>query len=220
MNQKHHARRAGTAAGAHLRHLSRHIQHTIFPPDRPVALWQILIVGVFALLVVPSVFVDKGTVPAYVLLAVFVFLTAIAGFIFLKRFFLIGISLTGGLLIASTHLGLAALQQVRLDSPTDFEVTARIVSIPDSSYRRARAVVAIEDGEICTVSLLPCRVRMSWYRSKQVAVPELVPGQRWRFTLRVKPPRGYANPGGFDYARWLHLGGIHATGYVRARELG
>ena len=208
----------GLTPGARIQHFWQHGQRTLFPPDRPVAAWQLLLVGVFALLFVPSVFVDKGTVPATVQLALFVFLTATASVIFLKRFLLVGISLTLGLLVASAHLGLFALQQVRLTSPTDFEVTVRVVSIPDSSYRRARAVVAIEDGEICTVRLLPCRVRLSWYRSKHVAVPELVPGQRWRLTIRAKPPRGYANPGGFDYARWLHLSGIHATAYVRARE--
>lgn len=29
------------------------------------------------------------------------------------------------------------------------------------------------------------------------------------------PPHGFANPGGFDYERWLFQQGIEATGYVR-----
>ncbi|MDX1513743.1 MAG: DNA internalization-related competence protein ComEC/Rec2, partial [Gammaproteobacteria bacterium] len=31
-----------------------------------------------------------------------------------------------------------------------------------------------------------------------------------------RPPRGFANPGGFDYERWLFVNRIRATGYVRA----
>ena len=141
MNQKHRTMRAGLTLALCIRHFCRFIRQTLFPPDQPVAVWRLLIVGVFALLVVPSVFVEKGTVPGYVQLAVFVFLTAIASVIFLKRFILVGISLTVGLLVASAHLGLSALQQVRLESPTDFEVIVRVVSIPDSNYQRTRAVV-------------------------------------------------------------------------------
>lgn len=45
--------------------------------------------------------------------------------------------------------------------------------------------------------------------------PALRPGQRWEFTVRLKQPRGFANPGGFDYEAWLFAGRIAATGYVR-----
>jgi len=54
-------------------------------------------------------------------------------------------------------------------------------------------------------------VRISWYRE----APELAPGERWQLLLRLKKPRGLANPAGFDYERWLFAHGIRATGYVR-----
>ncbi len=57
---------------------------------------------------------------------------------------------------------------------------------------------------------LPARI--SWYRD----APELGPGERWQLLLRLKKPRGLANPAGFDYERWLFAHGIRATGYVRA----
>ncbi len=44
----------------------------------------------------------------------------------------------------------------------------------------------------------------------------LQPGQRWRWLLRLRPPHGFANPGGFDYEAWLFQQAISATGYVRA----
>lgn len=54
------------------------------------------------------------------------------------------------------------------------------------------------------------KVRLSWYR----AAPELVPGDRWKLTLKLKRPAGFMNPGGFDYEGWLFQQGIRATGYV------
>ncbi len=44
----------------------------------------------------------------------------------------------------------------------------------------------------------------------------LQPGQRWRWLLRLRPPHGFVNPGGFDYEAWLFQQAISATGYLRA----
>ena len=56
----------------------------------------------------------------------------------------------------------------------------------------------------------PGRVRLSW---RAPAAPVRL-GERWRLQVRLKPPRGLANPGGFDYEAWLFRAGIAATGYV------
>jgi len=53
-------------------------------------------------------------------------------------------------------------------------------------------------------------VRLSWYRD----APTLRAGERWRLQMRLKPPHGFVNPGGFDYERWLFQQGIAATGHV------
>ncbi|MCG7589050.1 MULTISPECIES: DNA internalization-related competence protein ComEC/Rec2 [unclassified Halomonas] len=42
------------------------------------------------------------------------------------------------------------------------------------------------------------------------------PGERWRMTVRLRPPSGFLNPHTFNYEQWLWREGIHATGYVRA----
>ncbi|WP_088329038.1 DNA internalization-related competence protein ComEC/Rec2 [Lacimicrobium sp. SS2-24] len=39
-------------------------------------------------------------------------------------------------------------------------------------------------------------------------------GQRLRLAVRLKPPHGSVNLGGFNYQRWLFANGIKATGYV------
>lgn len=54
------------------------------------------------------------------------------------------------------------------------------------------------------------RVSLAWLRG----APELWPGERWQFAVRLKRPSGQANPGGFDYERWLFQRGLRATGHV------
>ncbi len=58
---------------------------------------------------------------------------------------------------------------------------------------------------------IPGRIRLVWYAAP--ATPS--PGERWRLLVRLREPRGTANPHGFDYERWLFVRGIGATGYVR-----
>jgi competence protein ComEC len=63
---------------------------------------------------------------------------------------------------------------------------------------------------------LPRRLRLAWYvPTRPAAAPEVHPGERWRFTLRLRRPHGEVNPHGFDYEGWLLERGIGATGYVR-----
>ena len=59
-------------------------------------------------------------------------------------------------------------------------------------------------------SQAPKKIRLSWYYGQQVNA-----GERWQFEVRLKPPHGFMNPGGFDYEAWLFQHGLHATGYVR-----
>jgi competence protein ComEC len=91
----------------------------------------------------------------------------------------------------------------------------RIASLPDAEDARTRFLFEIErlqaDGEPMDFAGL---ARISWYRG----APALLAGERWRLHLRLKPPRGFANPGGFDYERWLFQQGIAATGHVRAGD--
>ncbi len=39
-------------------------------------------------------------------------------------------------------------------------------------------------------------------------------GEHWRFTAKLRRPRGFMDPGSFDYEGWLFFHGIGATGYV------
>lgn len=63
---------------------------------------------------------------------------------------------------------------------------------------------------------LPRKIRLAWYAPPPPAPgPEAHPGERWRFTVRLRRPHGQVNPYGFDYEAWLLERGIGATGYVR-----
>ena len=68
---------------------------------------------------------------------------------------------------------------------------------------------AWQDEQPVTV---PERIRLNWYRDYPT---QLHVGDRWRLQVRLKPPRGFRNPGGFDYEAWLLQHRIRATGYVR-----
>lgn len=44
-------------------------------------------------------------------------------------------------------------------------------------------------------------------------------GEHWRFTLRLRRPRGFMDPGAFDYEGWLFRHDMGATGYVTQAQL-
>jgi competence protein ComEC len=58
----------------------------------------------------------------------------------------------------------------------------------------------------------PQRIQLTWYKG----APTISVGQQWRLKVRLKHPRGFSNPGAFDYEGWLYQQGIDATGYVRS----
>ncbi|EXJ14293.1 DNA internalization-related competence protein ComEC/Rec2 [Imhoffiella purpurea] len=95
---------------------------------------------------------------------------------------------------------------------TSLTIEGRIASIPVRSGGARRFLFDVERS-LNGGAPLPFRgrVRLSWYRD----APVLRAGERWRLEVRLKPPHGYANPGGFDYERWLFEQGVGATGYVR-----
>lgn len=57
------------------------------------------------------------------------------------------------------------------------------------------------------------RIKLSWFHSHQ----HLLLGQHWQLGVRLKPPHGYRNPGGFDFERYLLSQHIRAVGYVDAK---
>ena len=96
----------------------------------------------------------------------------------------------------------------------DLLITGRIDGIPVTDANVQRFFVDIdrfEDDQY--LRPLPKRIKLSWYEGERVRA-----GETWRFNVRLKPPHGFRNPGGFDYEAWLMQNGVHATGYVRNGE--
>ncbi len=103
-----------------------------------------------------------------------------------------------------------------------------IASLPDRARRVTRFDLVVDrawrDGQPLA-QLAGRRVRLSWWRdgdsaedgSAAAESPPLQVGERWGFAVRLKPPRGLYNPGGFDYERRLYASGIVATGALRAQ---
>lgn len=85
-----------------------------------------------------------------------------------------------------------------------------IDSIPKNKYRGMQFLFHtdhVNQHAVATDFLL------SWYQG----VPELLVGDHVRLTVKLKPPIGSHNPGGFDYGRYLLVNGITATGSVIAQ---
>jgi competence protein ComEC len=107
----------------------------------------------------------------------------------------------------------------------DVVVTGLVAQLP---RRMPEGVRFVFDVEHATVQgeheRVPSRVLLGWYGGLHDEVLMLAPyealaaGQRWRFTVRLKPPHGSLNPHGFDTELWMFEQGLRASGTVRASE--
>src|SRR3989454_2079591 len=129
-------------------------------------------------------------------------------------------ALTGGFLWAAAcaHWRMADWLSPELEG-RDLQVVGVVAALPALGERSVRFEFDVESAE----QKLPSRIQLSWYRgSAYEDQPALLagmvhPGERWRFTVRLRRPHGTVNPHGFDYEAWLLERGIGATGYVRTR---
>jgi competence protein ComEC len=97
----------------------------------------------------------------------------------------------------------------------DIEVRGVVSSLPALGERSVRFELDVE----AAAAPLPRKLLLSWYAPTRegapAALPEVHPGERWSFVVRLRRPHGTLNPHGFDYEAWLLERGIGATGYVR-----
>ena len=123
----------------------------------------------------------------------------------IARLRLLAAALAGFLLMAA---GAASNLDDRLDaakSGKPHRFSARILSFTGVGPNAPGFVV-----EPIARDDLPAKVRLSW--TEETDLPQL--GETWRFSAKLRRPRGYANPGGFDFEGWLYRQGIGAIGYV------
>ncbi len=104
----------------------------------------------------------------------------------------------------------------------EVQVAGRIVDLPDHQARRTRFLLAVASEPATPPALRGRRLQVAWYDDYGAQSPgprmQVKGGERWRLRLRVRAPRGLANPGGYDAERQalaLHLAG---SGTVRAPD--
>ncbi|MFT4059379.1 MAG: DNA internalization-related competence protein ComEC/Rec2 [Legionella sp.] len=91
------------------------------------------------------------------------------------------------------------------------KIEGKIVSIPIQSPAKTQFLFSLERYNNQPAQGL---VQLTWYRH---ALP-LKQGQYWQFTVKLKKPRNFLNPGGFDYVISLSKRHIFWTGYILATE--
>ncbi len=128
--------------------------------------------------------------------------------ILVRRFRLVGAFLSGFLILA------VASQSViddRLNpdfSGDSIRIDARVTDFPKNNGASLSFQVSPVGHDD-----LPRRIRLSWFDAP--TQPFL--GETWQFELRLRRPRGFSNPGGFDYEGWLFSPGHRCHGLHRKR---
>jgi len=101
----------------------------------------------------------------------------------------------------------------RLDdrlAPSTDRGTTVVTGVVDSMPMQLPGAYRFEFRPLSAARKVPERLVVSWYRSEFAPAP----GEIWQLGLRLRPPRGGVNPGGFDYEGWLFRKNIGATAYV------
>ena len=103
----------------------------------------------------------------------------------------------------------------------DVEMVGLVAGLPQVTENGTRFLFEAEKVRTPR-AVIPSLLALTWYveRAKGASgapPPHLAAGERWRITVRLKRPRGLANPHGFDFEPWALERGIRATGYVRVK---
>jgi competence protein ComEC len=131
--------------------------------------------------------------------------------------------ITAGFFYAATRA------QLRMDDALppewegrDVQMVGVVASLPQHYERSVRFEFDIEHV-LTPDAVTPAHVALAWWGvpatvGQRGTLPEIKPGERWQLTVRLRRPRGSANPHGFDYEAWLLERDIRATGTVRPKS--
>ena len=131
------------------------------------------------------------------------------------------IVIVSGFLVAGCIFGVVAGYQLLASqlpdaiAERDIVVEGQVIDLPQENDRRQlftlKLTRAYSTYEPYTAfENIPRKINISSYGGLRVKT-----GEHWRLVVKLKKPRGFVNPGGFDYQASLLRRGIGATGYVR-----
>ncbi|KLJ01345.1 DNA internalization-related competence protein ComEC/Rec2 [Luteimonas sp. FCS-9] len=136
-----------------------------------------------------------------------------------------GLRLAGACLFGVALCGLHATHALSLRLPPDLArsdvvVAGRVVGLPTHEAQRTRFEFRVDD-DAAPPALRGRLLRLSWF-DDHGADPDarrlaLEPGDRWRFTARVRAPRGLRNPGWIDSEKHAMARRVTAVGYLRTQ---
>ncbi len=86
-------------------------------------------------------------------------------------------------------------------------VFATIISLPEHGERRSRFRIRVAATRSGPEAFRARELLVSTYPAR----PDLEAGSHGYMTLRLRPARGPANPGGFDRAGWYYREGLHGS---------
>ena len=125
----------------------------------------------------------------------------------------------------NTQYALARLSNVlplELDSKELF-IEGRVNALPQSSKSEAKFSFEVDAAFLNRQNLsdFPQQIYLSWKNAWRESreIPEIIPGQKWKFKIKMKRPFGALNPHTFDFERWAFHQNFGATGQVRSGEL-
>jgi len=108
----------------------------------------------------------------------------------------------------------------------DIRLVGVVAELPQVNERSLRFVFDVEQA-YTEGAVVPKRISLGWYgdreknteaEPRQINLPHVNAGERWRLTVRLKRPHGSINPHGFDFEKWALERNIRATGYVRESD--
>jgi len=140
-----------------------------------------------------------------------------SGWLRLPAALVIGLALCG--LHAASSL---ALRWPVAEPRADVVVEGEVIGLPVQEAGRTRFVLRVDAEDAMPEGLRGKTIRLAWYDARAGGVDtrrfEVDAGSRWRFSARLRPPRGLRNPGSADAGRQAMAQRLAASGYVRSNE--
>jgi len=135
--------------------------------------------------------------------------------------------LLAALLIGMALCGLHAAASLALWWPmhaarVDVTLTGQVLGLPTHDSARTQFLFRVDDHPDNPDTLRGQRLRLSWYdgrgQQQDARRLQIQPGSRWRFTTRLRPPRGLRNPGVADAERQAMARRLASSGHVRSAD--